>query len=57
MPGQELLLLCRDKSPFRDNKRKNVANCFKEKEVADPEGKWVNWLHSIFGRFDTDFRK
>ena len=43
--------------PFTDNKVKNVANCFKEKDVAEQEGKWLNWLYSILGRFSTDFRK
>ena len=43
--------------PFTDNKRKNVANYFKEKDVADQGEKWLNWLHSILGRFSTDFRK
>ena len=43
--------------PFTDNKGKNVANYFKEKDVADQREKWLNWLHSILGRFSTDFRK
>ena len=43
--------------PFTDNKGKNVANNFKEKDVADQGEKWLNWLHSILGRFSTDFRK
>ena len=43
--------------PFTDNKGKNVANYFKEKYVADQGEKWMNWLHSILGRFSTDFRK
>ena len=38
-------------------KTKNVANYFKEKNVADQAEKWLNWLHSILGRFSTDFRK
>ena len=42
---------------FRDNKGKNAANYFKEKDVTDQGGKWLNWLHSILGRFSTDFRK
>ena len=42
---------------FTDNKGKNVANYFKEKYVADQGEKWMNWLHSILGRFSTDFRK
>ena len=36
---------------------KNAANYFKEKEVTDQGGKWLNWLHPILGRFSTDFRK
>ena len=32
--------------PFTDNKGKNVANYFKEKEVTDQGEKWLNWLHS-----------
>ena len=43
--------------PFTDNKGQNTANYFKEKEVTDQGGKWLNWLHSILGRFSTDFRK
>ena len=43
--------------PFTDNKGKNVANYFKEKDVTDQGVKWLNWLHSILGRFSTDFRK
>ena len=43
--------------PFIDNKGKNVASCFKEKDVTDQGGKWLNWLHSILRRFTTDFRK
>ena len=43
--------------PFTDNKEKNVANYFKEKDVTDQGEKWLNWLHSILGRFSTDFRK
>ena len=43
--------------PFTDNKGKNVANYFKEKDVTDQAEKWLNWLHSILGRFSTDFRK
>ena len=42
--------------PFTDNKGKNAANYFKEKAVTAQEGKWLNWLHSILGRFSTDFR-
>ena len=36
---------------FTDNKGKNVAIYFKEKDVADQGEKWLNWLHSILGRF------
>ena len=43
--------------PFTDNKGKNVANYFIEKGVTDQGEKWLNWLHSILGRFSTDFRK
>ena len=43
--------------PFTDYKGKNVANYFKEKDVASQGGKSLNWLHSILGRFSTDFRK
>ena len=42
---------------FTDNKRKNVTNYFKEKDVADQGEKWLNWLHSILGRFSSDFSK
>ena len=41
---------------FTYNKGKNAANYFKEKHVTDEGGKWLNWLHSILGRFSTDFR-
>ena len=43
--------------PFTDNKEQNAANYFKEKDVTAQGGKWLNWLHSILGRFSTDFRK
>ena len=43
--------------PFTDNKGKNVASYFKEKDVADQGEKWLNWLHSILGKFSTDFKK
>ena len=43
--------------PFTDNKGQNAANYFKEKDVTDQRGKWLNWLYSILGRFSTDFRK
>ena len=42
---------------FTDNQGHNAANYFKEKDVTDQGGKWLNWLHSILGRFGTDFRK
>ena len=28
-----------------------------KKDVTDQREKWLNWLHSILGRFSTDFRK
>ena len=43
--------------PFTDNKGQNSGNYFKEKNVRAQEGKSLNWLHSILGRFSTDFRK
>ena len=43
--------------PFTDNKQKNVANYFKEKDVADQGEKWLNCLYFILGRFSLDFRK
>ena len=43
--------------PFIENKGKDVANYIKEKDVTDQGGKWLNWLHSILGKFSTDFRK
>ena len=49
-------VLCRW-SPFTDNKGKNVANYFKEKDVTDQGEKWMNWFYSTLGRFSTDFRK
>ena len=39
------------------HKGKNVANYFKEKDITDQGGKWLNWLYSILGRFSPDFRK
>ena len=42
--------------PFTDNKGKNVANS--KRRMFQMQGeKWLNWLHSILGRFSTDFRK
>ena len=49
-------VLCR-RLPFTDNKGKNAANYFKEKDVTDQVEKWLNWLPSILGRFSPDFRK
>ena len=43
--------------PFTDNKGQKAANYFKEKDVTAQGGKWLNWLHSILGRFSSDFRK
>ena len=43
--------------PFTENQGQNAANYFKEKDVTAQGGKWLNWLHSILGRFSTDFRK
>ena len=40
-----------------DNKGQNTANYFKEKDVTAQRRKWLNRLHSILGRFSTDFRK
>ena len=41
---------------FPDNKGQNAANYLKDKDVTDQGGKWLNWLHSILGKFNTDFR-
>ena len=38
-------------------KGKNVANYFQEEDVADEGEKWLNGLHSILGRFSTNFWK
>ena len=43
--------------PFTDNKGQNATNYFKEKDVTDQGGKWLNWLHSILWRLSSDFRK
>ena len=44
--------------PFTDNKGEEVANYYKEKGYLQMQRKkWLNWLHSIFGRFSIDFRK
>ena len=37
--------------------KERIANYFKVKDVTDHGGKLLNWLHSILGRFSTDFRK
>ena len=29
----------------------------KRRRFTAQGGKWLNWLHSILGRFSTDFRK
>ena len=42
---------------FYRQERTEAANYFKEKDVTDQGGKWLNWLHSILGRFSTAFRK
>ena len=39
------------------NKGEDVANYVKERDVTAQGGKWLNWLHSILGRFSLDFRK
>ena len=41
---------------FTDNKGQNAANYFKEKDLTAQGGKWLNCLHSMHGRFSTDFR-
>ena len=44
--------------PFTDNKGEEVANYYKEKGYLQIQSKkWLNWLHSILGRFSIDFRK
>ena len=44
--------------PFIDNKGEEVANYYKEKRYLQMRRKkWLNWLHSILGRFSIDFRK
>ena len=44
--------------PFTDNKGEGVANYYKEKGYLQMQRKkWLNWLHSILGRFSIDFRK
>ena len=43
--------------PFTDNQGQNAGNYFKEKDITAQGGKWLNWLHSILGRFGTDFTK
>ena len=43
---------------FTDNKGEEVANYYKEKGYLQMQRKkWLNWLHSILGRFSADFRK
>ena len=39
------------------NKGQDTVNYFKEKDVTAQGKKLLNWLHSILGRFSTDFRK
>ena len=44
--------------PFTDNKGEEVANHYKEKGYLKMQGeRWLNWLHSILGRFSIDFWK
>ena len=44
--------------PFTDNKGEEVANYYKEKGYLQMQRKkWLNWLHSILGRFGIDFRR
>ena len=42
---------------FHRYKGENAANYFKEKDNTDQGEKGLNWLHSILGRFSTDFMK
>ena len=37
--------------------KERILLIFKEKDVTDQGEKWLNWIHSILGRFSTDFRK
>ena len=44
--------------PFTENKGEELADYIKKGRIfANVKGKWLNWLHSILGRFSTDFRK
>ena len=44
--------------PFTENKGEDVANYIKEEGYLQMQReKWLNWLHSILGRFSSDFRK
>ena len=44
--------------PFTENKGEDVANYIKEEGYLQMKReKWSNWLHSILGRFSSDFRK
>ena len=43
---------------FTEDKGEDVANYIKEEGYLQMQReKWLNWLHSILGRFSTDFRK
>ena len=42
---------------FYRQPRTEAGNYLKEKDVTAQGGRWLNWLHSILGRFSTDFRK
>ena len=43
--------------PFTENKGEDVANDIKEGYLQTQWEKWLNWIHSILGRFSSDFRK
>ena len=42
---------------LQTTKNRMLLNYFKEKDVTAQGGKWLNWSHSILGRFSTHFRK
>ena len=44
--------------PFTENKGEDVATYIKEEGYLQMQReKWLNWLHSMLGRFSSDFRK
>ena len=43
--------------PLQTTKERMLLISSKRRMLQIEEEKWLNWLHSILGRFSTDFRK